>query len=117
MHRTGRLMPVSFCRHWPGSGPPHAGSNRPADTGCSMGESGSMHEPTIRLTAFPGIFLCMAVWEMPALRRALSQTKAVSLLNNIALVVLNTLLLQPFGGKVTDCAINHRRWKQAPWPL
>lgn len=146
-----------------------------------MDESVSMHEATIHLTAFPGMFLCMAAREVLTPRRTLSQPKAVRRLNDIALVVLKTLLrllsptaalcaapvcsarqwglfnqveapawlfgncraqpedghgnlvigidawrdparcvrqpgllLQPFGGKATDYAINRRRWKQAP---
>lgn len=52
------------------------------------------HESTIRLGAFLGIFAAMALWEILAPRRALTQPKSSRWLNNIALVVLNTLVLR-----------------------
>jgi len=59
-----------------------------------MDEFVTLHEATIRLVAFLGVFLCMAAWEILAPRRTLHQPKAERWLNNIALVVLNTLLLR-----------------------
>jgi sterol desaturase/sphingolipid hydroxylase (fatty acid hydroxylase superfamily) len=52
------------------------------------------HEPAIRLGAFLGVFLLMALWELLAPRRRLTQVKAVRWFNNIALVALNTILLR-----------------------
>jgi sterol desaturase/sphingolipid hydroxylase (fatty acid hydroxylase superfamily) len=52
------------------------------------------HEPGIRLACFLGIFAVMAVWELLAPRRALSQSKRQRWLNNLGLVVFNTALLR-----------------------
>lgn len=52
------------------------------------------HEPTIRLIFFVGVFALMAVWELRAPRRVLTQSKGVRWLNNIGLVVLNSVLLR-----------------------
>ncbi len=52
------------------------------------------YETAIRLGFFFGIFLLMAVWEILAPRRALTQPKGLRWLNNIGLVVLNTVLLR-----------------------
>jgi sterol desaturase/sphingolipid hydroxylase (fatty acid hydroxylase superfamily) len=43
---------------------------------------------------FFGVFAAMAVWEMLAPRRPLSQPKPLRWLNNISLVMINTLLLR-----------------------
>jgi sterol desaturase/sphingolipid hydroxylase (fatty acid hydroxylase superfamily) len=59
-----------------------------------MDEFVSQHETTIRLAAFLGVFLAMALWEILAPRRRLTQPKGRRWLNNILLVVLNTLLLR-----------------------
>jgi sterol desaturase/sphingolipid hydroxylase (fatty acid hydroxylase superfamily) len=52
------------------------------------------HEPAIRLACFFGIFAIMAVWELLAPRRRLSQPKARRWFNNLGLVVFNTALLR-----------------------
>lgn len=52
------------------------------------------HEATIRLGAFLGVFTLMALWELRAPRRVLTQSKSARWFNNIALVVLNTVLLR-----------------------
>lgn len=52
------------------------------------------YETAIRLGFFFGIFLLMAVWEILAPRRVLTQPKGLRWLNNIGLVVLNTVLLR-----------------------
>jgi sterol desaturase/sphingolipid hydroxylase (fatty acid hydroxylase superfamily) len=52
------------------------------------------HEPAIRLGCFLGVFAVMAAWELLAPRRRLSQPKARRWLNNLGLVVLNTVLLR-----------------------
>jgi sterol desaturase/sphingolipid hydroxylase (fatty acid hydroxylase superfamily) len=59
-----------------------------------MDEFVNQHEATIRLAAFLGVFLAMALWEIFAPRRKLTQPKARRWLNNIVLVVLNTLVLR-----------------------
>ena len=52
------------------------------------------HEVTVRLGVFFGIFATMAVWELVAPRRALQQRKALRWTNNLALTVLNSILLR-----------------------
>ena len=52
------------------------------------------HELTIRLGAFFGIFASMALWEILLPRRRLLFSKLQRWLNNLSLVVLNTLLLR-----------------------
>jgi sterol desaturase/sphingolipid hydroxylase (fatty acid hydroxylase superfamily) len=52
------------------------------------------HEASIRLGSFLGIFAIMAVWEVLAPRRALTVSKAIRWLNNLALVAFNTVLLR-----------------------
>ena len=52
------------------------------------------HEPTIRLGFFFCIFLLMALWELLAPRRQLTESKGKRWANNITLVMLNTLLVR-----------------------
>jgi len=59
-----------------------------------MDELIANHESTIRLGSFLGIFALMALWEMLAPRRELTQPKTSRWLNNIVLVVFNTALLR-----------------------
>ena len=59
-----------------------------------MDELISTHEAAIRLGSFLGIFTLMALWEILAPRRKLTQSKAARWLNNIGLIVLNTALLR-----------------------
>jgi len=54
----------------------------------------SEYEPVIRGSFFFGTLLVMALWEVLAPRRALTVSKAVRWVNNIGLVVFNTLLLR-----------------------
>jgi len=54
----------------------------------------STHEATIRLGVFFGIFALMAMWELLAPRRALTQPKSARWLNNIGLVVLNIVVVR-----------------------
>lgn len=51
-------------------------------------------EAVVRLSVFFGVFAIMAGWEILAPRRPLSQPKATRWLNNISLVVLNTVILR-----------------------
>jgi sterol desaturase/sphingolipid hydroxylase (fatty acid hydroxylase superfamily) len=52
------------------------------------------HEVQIRLGFFLGIFITMAAWEILAPRRQLQISRTVRWLNNLGLVVLNTLVLR-----------------------
>ena len=52
------------------------------------------YEPIIRLGAFFGMFALMAVWETAAPRRARLLPRRVRWLHNLALVVLNSLILR-----------------------
>ncbi len=52
------------------------------------------HEPAVRLGAFFGMFALMAVWEAVAPRRARLLPRRVRWLHNLALVVLNSLILR-----------------------
>jgi len=57
-----------------------------------IGESFLEHEPIIRLTAFFGIFIIMALYELVAPRRALTVSKKLRWFSNLSIVVLNTVL-------------------------
>ena len=59
-----------------------------------MDELIASHETTIRLGSFLGVFALMALLEVLAPRRTLTQSKASRWLNNIGLVVFNTSLLR-----------------------
>jgi sterol desaturase/sphingolipid hydroxylase (fatty acid hydroxylase superfamily) len=52
------------------------------------------HEPSIRLSFFIAIFACMAIWEIRRPRRPLSQSKLLRWSNNLAIVVLNSLVVR-----------------------
>ncbi|MGB0467570.1 MAG: sterol desaturase family protein [Pontibacterium sp.] len=52
------------------------------------------HETTIRLSCFFGVLALVAGWELLAPRRELRISKAVRWVNNIGLVVLNSLILR-----------------------
>jgi len=52
------------------------------------------NESLVRLSAFGGIFLIMALWELAAPRRPLTTSKAKRWLSNVGIVVLNTVLLR-----------------------
>ncbi|MBI5040735.1 MAG: sterol desaturase family protein [Gammaproteobacteria bacterium] len=52
------------------------------------------HEVPIRLGFFFGIFAVMAIWELVAPRRRLTQPKGVRWLNNVGLVFFNSFLLR-----------------------
>jgi sterol desaturase/sphingolipid hydroxylase (fatty acid hydroxylase superfamily) len=52
------------------------------------------HELPVRLGVFAGIFATMAAWELLAPRRALQQRRALRWTNNLALTVLNSVLLR-----------------------
>ena len=52
------------------------------------------HEPAVRLGAFFGVFVLMAIWEAVAPRRTRLLPRRVRWLHNLALVVLNSLILR-----------------------
>lgn len=52
------------------------------------------YEASIRLGFFFGIFTLMAIWELLAPRRKLTQSKSARWLNNIALVIVNTVVVR-----------------------
>lgn len=52
------------------------------------------YEPQIRLAFFIGVLVAMALWEAVAPRRVLTSSKPVRWLSNLALVVLNSLLVR-----------------------
>jgi sterol desaturase/sphingolipid hydroxylase (fatty acid hydroxylase superfamily) len=69
------------------------------------------HEPTIRLGFFVGVFALVALWELFAPRRALTLSRTLRWSSNLALVVLNTVLvrlLSPVAavGLAAFCAAN-----------
>ncbi len=59
-----------------------------------MWQSIVQQEAVIRLSCFFGIFAVMALWELAAPRRVLTQPKAVRWVSNLGLVVFNTLVLR-----------------------
>lgn len=60
----------------------------------SFSEFVALHEVTIRLSFFFGVFAIMAVWEIKAPRRALTLSRAVRWVNNLGLVFLNSIILR-----------------------
>ncbi len=52
------------------------------------------HEPSLRLAAFLGVFVAMALWERRAPRRALTVSRLRRWGANLGLVLLNTALLR-----------------------
>ena len=54
----------------------------------------AIYEAALRLGVFLGVFMLMAAWELIAPRRRLPQSKSARWLNNIGLVVLNTVVLR-----------------------
>jgi sterol desaturase/sphingolipid hydroxylase (fatty acid hydroxylase superfamily) len=53
-----------------------------------------MHEPTIRLSAFLGVLIVMAIWEVAAPRRVRVISRWVRWPSNLGLVALNTMVLR-----------------------
>jgi sterol desaturase/sphingolipid hydroxylase (fatty acid hydroxylase superfamily) len=52
------------------------------------------HEPVVRLGAFGGVFLVMALWELATERRRLSAAKGQRWLANIGITVVNTVVVR-----------------------
>ena len=51
-------------------------------------------EPALRLGCFVGIFLVMALWEVAAPRRPLSQSKVIRWTSNLGMVAVNTVVVR-----------------------
>jgi len=60
----------------------------------SVSEIITSNEIAIRLGFFIGTFIVVALWELLAPKRALTVSKALRWMNNIGLVVLNTVILR-----------------------
>jgi len=60
----------------------------------SYGEMITSNEPVIRLGFFIASFILIALWELIAPRRALTVSKAIRWLNNLSIVVINTIILR-----------------------
>jgi len=52
------------------------------------------HEPLVRLAAFTGVFVLMALWEVIAPRRTPTVSKAVRWASNLGIVALNTVVVR-----------------------
>src|SRR4051812_11932887 len=52
------------------------------------------HEAFIRLAAFFGVFVAMALWEIAAPRRVLHVSKRLRWTNNLALTFINTIIVR-----------------------
>ena len=52
------------------------------------------HASGVRLGAFFGVFALMAAWEIAAPRRALRESKLIRWTSNLAITVLNSVLLR-----------------------
>lgn len=59
-----------------------------------MSETILAAEPTIRLAAFLGVLMAMALWEVAAPRRRREIPRVIRWTNNVALVVLDTAILR-----------------------
>jgi sterol desaturase/sphingolipid hydroxylase (fatty acid hydroxylase superfamily) len=59
-----------------------------------MGNFLLSHETTLRLGVFLAIFAIIAAWELAAPRRTLRESKALRWINNLALTVLNSVLVR-----------------------
>ncbi|MEQ9642737.1 MAG: sterol desaturase family protein [Alphaproteobacteria bacterium] len=59
-----------------------------------MGEGLQAAEPAIRLAAFVGVFVAMAIWELLAPRRRLSLRRRQRWPANLGIVLLNTVVLR-----------------------
>ena len=78
-----------------------------------MNEWVTNNETTIRLSAFFGVFLIMALWEVAAPRRRLTVSKSKRWLSNIGIVFLNSFLLRVLfssAALATALAASERGW-------
>lgn len=78
-----------------------------------MNEWVTSNEAAIRLSAYFGVFLVMALWEVAAPRRGLTVSKWKRWLSNIGIVFLNSLLLRLLfssAAVATAWAASERGW-------
>ena len=71
------------------------------------------HEPQVRMAMFLGVFGLMMLWEIGSPRRALSMSKPKRWLNNLGLLVFNSLVLRLlFPGAAVGIAVvaESRQW-------
>lgn len=86
-------------------------------------ENVMQYEAQIRLGVFLGVFAIMALWEILAPRRQLSQPKSIRWLNNIGINVLNTIivrLLFPAAAVGMALFVQEKQWgllNMVQWPL
>jgi sterol desaturase/sphingolipid hydroxylase (fatty acid hydroxylase superfamily) len=53
-----------------------------------------INETSLRLTAFFGIFVAVAIWEISSPRRPLTTSKSMRWLSNIGITILNTVIVR-----------------------
>lgn len=76
------------------------------------------HEASLRLAVFLTIFALMAVWEIIAPRRQLTQSKPVRWMNNIGIMMLNSILVRllfPAAAVGMAVYVEHRQWGLFYW--
>lgn len=77
----------------------------------------AVNEPILRLSAFLGVLVAMAVWEAAAPRRRLTAPKGTRWVSNLALVALNTAVLRllfPLAGVGFAMVAQERGWGLGP---
>ena len=80
-------------------------------------------EPHVRLGAFLGVFVVVALWEISAPRRPLQASKAVRWTSNIGIVVLDTVLVRlafPVAAAGAAAVVGSLGWglfNVLAWPL
>ena len=75
------------------------------------------NEVTVRLSFFFGVFAVMAIWEVMAPRRPLTQSKAVRWYSNLGIVALNTILARivfPVAAVVVAMVVTEHGWGLLP---
>jgi len=76
------------------------------------------HEAQIRLSVFIAIFTAMALWEIIAPKRELTQSKSMRWLNNISIVVINSIvirLLFPAAAVGMAILVEEKQWGLLKW--
>ena len=80
-------------------------------------------EPQVRLSAFLGVFVLVALWELAAPRRRLQISRTVRWTSNIAIVVLDTIILRlvfPVAATGVAAVVGASGWglfNALEWPL
>ena len=76
------------------------------------------NEKQIRLAIFFGVFVVMALWEIVAPRRQLTQPKSIRWLNNIGINVLNTIIIRllfPAAAVGMAVFVQEKQWGLFHW--